>query len=109
MKRHDPHEIAAKLGHAEDMIKSGMSQKDVCKSLDISVMTFHRWRKLAASSDFQVPAPRDTARSSLGEDETSHPNEIEALKLENDRLRRIVSDLLLEKMKIQEALEKPGK
>jgi putative transposase len=109
MKRHDLHEISTKLRKAEDMIKGGMSQKDVCKSLDISVMTFHRWRKLAASADFQTPAPREPARLPLAEESASYVSEIEDLKLENERLRRIVSDLLLEKMKVQEALEKARK
>jgi putative transposase len=104
MKRHDSQEISTKLRLADDMMKDGRSQKDACKSLGISVMTFHRWRKLATLAD--------TFPLASGEGETTvangieHSSQIDYLKLENHRLRRIVSDLLLEKMKVQEALDR---
>jgi transposase-like protein len=107
MKRHDLSEISVKLRHAEEMIKGGMSQKDACKSLGISVMTFHRWRKLGSSAEFQAQNFRETPRAQ--EEGMAHASQVEALKLENDRLRRIVSDLLLEKMKVQEALDRTKK
>lgn len=97
------------LRHADDMMKGGKSQKEACKALGISVMTFHRWRKLAASSDAShepsPAAPEDAAHATGPE----HFGQIDDLKLENQRLRRIVSDLLLEKMKVQEALDKAKK
>ena len=92
------------LRQAEDMMKGGKSQKDACKLLGISVMTFHRWRKLAASVDADQAPEQLTPDASLNGSGSS--SQIEELKLENLRLRRIVSDLLLEKMKVQEALEK---
>ena len=72
-------------------------------------MTLHRWRKLSRSEDFS-----EQEKSSDGAIETALVQETDAtqidqLKLENGRLRRIVSDLLLEKMKIQEALDKVKK
>jgi putative transposase len=104
MKRHDFQEISTKLRLADDLMKDGKSQKDACKSLGISVMTFHRWRKKAR--------PADAFPRLSGETETlvangiEHSSQIDDLKLENYRLRRIVSDLLLEKTKIQEALDR---
>jgi hypothetical protein len=105
MKRHDFQEVSTMLRQAEDMIKSGKSQKDVCKSLGISVMTFHRWRKLATSAEDLSYVPHQTPGTAAANG-AGHSKQIDELELENHRLRRIVSDLLLEKMKVQEALEK---
>ena len=44
-KRHSPAEIAAKLAQAEQLIAQGRRQQEVARSLGVSVMTFHRWRK----------------------------------------------------------------
>jgi len=110
MKRHDSEEISAMLRLADDMVKDGKSQKEACKALGISVMTFHRWRKLELGDSH-------LRRESLSEPHEQEPVradperliQIDALRLENERLRRIVSDLLLEKMKVQEALDKTRK
>jgi putative transposase len=109
MKKHDPREISAMLLRYEDLTSRGQSQKSVCSELGISVMTLHRWRKLSRAEDFS-----EQEKSSDGAIETALVQETDAtqidqLKLENGRLRRIVSDLLLEKMKIQEALDKVKK
>ena len=80
-----------------------------CNELGISVMTLHRWRKHFRSGDFvdsQKPSGSEIPTASVPEADGS---QIDQLKLENGRLRRIVSDLLLEKMKIQEALDKVKK
>jgi putative transposase len=96
---------------ADDMMRDGKSQKDACKSLGISVMTLHRWRKHAppvAASAFDERQDLRHQDSALSSDpsEVSHRAQVEDLVLENQRLRRIVSDLLLEKVKVQEALDK---
>jgi hypothetical protein len=106
MKRHDIQEITSMLRRADDMIAEGKSQKDACSSLGISVMTFHRWRKLAAVAE--SPARIVPEEQDHGSD-AENRSQIEDLKLENQRLRRIVGDLLLEKMKVQEALDKTKK
>jgi putative transposase len=106
MKKHDPEEISTILLRYEDLTSRGQSQKAVCNELGISVMTLHRWRKLARSEDFVEP-PKPPRRSiDNGVDHEDDTSQIDQLKIENGRLRRIVSDLLLEKMKIQEALDK---
>ena len=111
MKRHDSEEISAKLRLAEDMVRGGSSQKDACKTLGISVMTYHRWRKQESgerevhSNDVDASGQRQPSGS--GSDDRL--SQIDALRLENERLRRIVSDLLLEKMKVQEVLDKTRK
>ena len=109
MKKHDLREISAMLLRYDDLTSRGQSQKSVCNELGISVMTLHRWRKHFRSEDFV-----ESQKASNGEIATAlvpeaDGNQIDQLKLENGRLRRIVSDLLLEKMKIQEALDKVKK
>jgi putative transposase len=105
MKRHDPQEITTILRLADDMMRDGKSQKDVCQSLGISVMTFHRWRKVADSTDLRLEPIEGQDHAP----DTRHHSQIDDLRLENQRLRRIVSDLLLEKVKVQEALDKVRK
>ena len=46
MKKHSPEEIRAKLGRAKELAERGLSQAEICSALGVSVMTFHRWRKL---------------------------------------------------------------
>ena len=51
MKRHSAEEIATKLRQAEELMARGQSQAQACKALGVSVMTFHRWRKLHLTVD----------------------------------------------------------
>ena len=99
MKRHSVEEIRAKLRQAQELEHRGQSQGQICKTLGISVMTFHRWRKEAAQPQ------SDT--SAVGEDNLAPgfptQDQIEALRIENGRLRRIVTDLMLEKARLEEA------
>lgn len=102
MKRHSRAEIDAALGQAHEMTRRGQSQTAICKALGISVMTLHRWRK-----------EYDGAAISVGKESVPALNEnevqIEGLRLENQRLRKIVTDLLLEKAKMEEVFAKKPK
>src|SRR4051812_26355675 len=109
MRHHSAHEISAKLRQAEQMLAHGQSQAQVCKTLGVSVMTFHRWRKLDLGTSDVRHLPEASATTPTDEVDAAGVSEhekrlVDELKLENDRLRRIVTDLLLEKMKIQEEL-----
>jgi hypothetical protein len=99
-KKHSKAEIAAKLAQAEDMAAHGMLQSEIARALDVSVMTLHRWRKLPPEAS-PATAPVDQAVQS--EDELDREMRIADLQLENSRLRRLVTDLLLEKMRLEEA------
>ena len=106
MKKHSNEEILLKLGRADELARAGNSQVDVCKALGVSVMTLHRWRKLPLRRP-EVIVSHGRAGDSQAltnpptMDETRHI--LEELKLENQRLRKIVTDLLLEKMRLEEA------
>ncbi|MBR0750773.1 helix-turn-helix domain-containing protein [Bradyrhizobium jicamae] len=113
MRRHSADEIASKVKQAEELMARGQSQAQACKVLGVSVMTFHRWRKQEAARGVH-PAPAadglvevDGSGATATDPDRSRMDE---LRLENERLRRIVTDLLLEKMKIEEklALESGG-
>lgn len=99
--RHSEPEIATKLGIADDMAAQGMLHGDIAKSLGISLMTYHRWRK-ARTSNRAAPLPaREAERAELLEREQSRIRDLQA---ENSRLRNLVADLLLEKVKLTEHL-----
>jgi hypothetical protein len=99
--KHSKAEIAAKLAQAGDLATQGKLQSEIARTLGVSVMTLHRWRKMS-------PAPR-AAAVGLNEpgqlDQARPASRIAELQLENSRLRRLVTDLLLEKMKLEEAFQ----
>jgi putative transposase len=103
-KRHTLEEIAGKLRQADDMLAHGKLHGEVARALGVSVMTYHRWRK-ARTAQSQVRAPKAAeppARAGAGKDDDAR---ISALQLENSRLRRLVTDLLLEKVRLEETLQ----
>lgn len=103
--RHTEAEIAAKLVTASEMAAQGILHRDIAKSLGISLMTYQRWRKAQQASGGSLPqASLDRGRTaaSISREEVS---QISELKIENMRLRRLVADLLLEKLELQESLQ----
>jgi putative transposase len=107
MKRHSVEEIESKLRRAEQLLANGQSQAQACKELGVSVMTYHRWRKLHPARDGRnllvaevgLPIGEPVGESDLGDQKR-----IDELRIENERLRRIVTDLLLEKAKVEERI-----
>jgi putative transposase len=98
-KRHSAAEIAAKLDEADTLSAQGRNQSEIAKALGISVMTFHRWRKERATASRSKTAIGVTSADSA---EPAHSSRISELQLENSRLRRLVTDLLLEKMRLED-------
>jgi putative transposase len=85
VKRHSRVEVATKLAQANDLARQGKLQSEIARTLGVSVMTLHRWRK---------------------EDEPNRNDDrIAELQLEISRLRRLVADLLL--VKLEEAAQTP--
>ena len=89
-KRHSGAEIATKLAQANDLARRGRLQSEIARTLGVSVMTLHRWRKTSHGPQ---------AAPGVGE-----PNEargrgdrIAELQLENSQ-RELVTDLLLGKI-----------
>jgi putative transposase len=99
-KRHSAAEIVAKLLEADALAAKGQTQAELAKVLGVSVMTIHRWRKMREQDH-----PRSRANGALGQPVVGGTNSdvgslsrIAQLQLENARLRKIVIDLLLEKI-----------
>jgi IS30 family transposase len=102
-KRHSADEIAAKLAQARELAAQGMPQGEIARTLGVSIMTLHRWRNSPAAriqATNVVPEPAN--RTAAGHDRA---NRIGELQIENSRLRRLVTDLLLEKIKFEEAAQ----
>jgi hypothetical protein len=107
-KKHSKAEIAAKLTQADELSREGKLQSEIARALGVSVMTLHRWRK-APSNATREPAStgvhQDANAAGLDHDQKKR---IADLQVENARLRKLVTDLLLEKMKLEEAAQSPS-
>jgi putative transposase len=101
--RHTKSEIAAKLQIAGEMATQGKLHGTIAKSLGISVMTYHRWRKAHGTLIHPTQLVDDAECTDIPI-EREQMSQIRDLQLENLRLRRLVTDLLLEKVKLEEGL-----
>jgi putative transposase len=96
-RRHSRAEIATKLAQANGLATRGKLQSDIARTLGVSVMTLHRWRKAAAQPAHETGEPGQTRGGG---------DRIAELQLENSRLRRLATDLLLEKIKLEERAQR---
>ena len=94
-KRHSKVEIASKLAQAHDLATQG-------KTLGVSVITLHRWRKAPPGPQSEFVAIQEAGQPDR---RRGGGDRIAELQLENSRLRRLVTDLLLEKIKLEEAVQ----
>jgi len=84
-KRHKPEEIVTKLRQVEVLVGQGMARIDGIREIGVVEQTYYRWRKLYGG---------------MGRDQVK---ELKRLQKENERLRRAVSDLTLDKLILAEA------
>ena len=101
-RKHSRFEIATKLARANELATRGKLQSEIARTLGVSVMTLHRWRKAPPGPQ---PAFVATPEASEPDRPRSGAHRIAELQLENSRLRRLVTDLLLEKIKLEEAVQ----
>jgi len=85
-KRHKPEEIVAKLRQVDVVTAQGTSLAEAIRSIGVSEVTYHRWR------------------NEFGGLKLDQVKRLKALELENDRPRKAVSDLTLDKLILAEAL-----
>jgi putative transposase len=102
-KRHTDAEIAAKLDQANTLAAQGRTQSEIADTLGISVMTFHRWRKAHPQRSAQATIYPSATSQNLAAG--GRRNQVTTLETENARLRKLVADLLLEKMRLEEELQ----
>ena len=77
-KRHKPEEIVSKLRQVDVLVGQGQARIDAIRQMQIAEQTYYRWRKQYGG---------------MGADQLK----------ENERLRRAVSDLTLDKLILAEA------
>jgi len=96
-KKHSRAEIATKLTQANELVTQGKLQSEIARILGVSVMTLHRWRKAPPG-----PQPALVATPEAREPDRTRgaDGRIAELQIENSLLRRLVTDLLLEKVKL---------
>jgi len=83
-KRHTPNQVIRKLREAERMLGEGKTTAEVAKALEVSEVTFHRWR------------------NQYGGIEGRGRETVEGLEKENVLLKRLVADKELEILAHQE-------
>ena len=84
-KRLKPEEIVSKLRQVEVLMGQGMPRLDAIRQIGVVEQTYYRWRKQYGG---------------MGVDQLK---ELKRLQKENERLRRAVSDLTLDKLILSEA------
>jgi|TARA_Y100000310_G_C20573820_1_gene759440 transposase len=85
IKRHKPEDIVTKLRQVDVLVGQGVSRIDAIREISITEQTYYRWRKQYGG---------------MGTDQLK---ELKRLQKENERLRRAVSDLTLDKLILTEA------
>lgn len=88
MHKHTPDQIISKLRAADIDLASGMTIGQVCQKLAISENTFHRWRQ------------------QYGGIKADDAKRLKELEVENERLKRLVAQLALDKQMLQEIAQK---
>ena len=86
-KRHTAEQIIRKLREAETMLATGKSVGDVIQSLGVSEQTYYRWKQ------------------QYGGMKAEEAKRLKELEVENDRLKKLVADLTLDKEILKEAME----
>jgi len=83
-RRHTPEQVIRKLREAERLIAEGKEIPEVCKALEVSEQTFHRWR------------------NQYGGMKADDAKRLRELERENASLKRIVADKELENVALKE-------
>jgi putative transposase len=84
-KRHKPEEIVAKLRQVDVLVSQGQSVAEAIRSIGVTEVTSSRWRQeYGGLKSDQVRRMKDR-------------------EIENQRLRKAIADLTLDKLILQEA------
>jgi putative transposase len=83
-RRHTPEQVVRKLREADRLLGEGESTEAVCRSLEVSEQTYHRWR------------------NQFGGMKADDAKRLRELERENATLKRIVADKELEVVALKE-------
>ena len=84
-KKHQPEEIVAKLRQVDVLLSPGRSVSEAIRTISVTPFTSYRWRR------------------EFGGLKSGQVKRLKDLEKENERLRKAVSDLTLEKRILKEA------
>ena len=85
-KTYKPEEIVAKLRQVDVLHSQGITMAEAVRKIGVTEVTYYRWRK------------------EYGGLKTDQLKRLKELQKENERLRRAVSDLTLDKLILAEAV-----
>ena len=89
-RRHTPEQIIRKLAEGDKLLAEGKSIDEVCRHLEITESTWHRWR------------------NQFGGMKAEDAKELKELQRENQRLKKIVADQALDIEMLKELNQKNG-
>ena len=84
-KRHKPEEIVSKLRQVDVLVSQGQTVADAIRTIGVTEVTYYRWRQ------------------EYGGLKSDQVRRMEELETENQRLRKAIADLTLDKLILQEA------
>ena len=83
--RHKPEDVIAKLRQVDVLVSQGQSLGGAIRAIGVTEVTDSRWRK------------------EYGGLKSDHVRRMKNLETENARLRKVIADLMLDKLILQEA------
>ena len=86
-KRHKPEQIVKKLRDADALLSGGATIAEVCRRLEVSEASYHRWRRQYSGVEVQAL------------------KRLKALEQENTRLKKIVADQAVDLSILKEVAE----
>ena len=84
-KRHKPEDVIAKLRQVDVLVGQGQSVAEAIRSIGVTEVTYYCWRK------------------EYGGPKSDQVRRMKDLEVENQRLRKAIADLTLDKLILQEA------
>ena len=84
-KRHKPEDVVAKLRQADVLISQGQSVAEAIRAIGVTEVTYYRWRK------------------EFGGLKSDQMRRMKEMEVENQRVRKAIADLTLDKLILQEA------
>jgi transposase-like protein len=86
-RRHTPDQIVRKLTEADKLLGQGKTIEEVCRHLEVTESTFHRWR------------------NQYGGMKGTDAKRLKNLESENARLKKLLAEAELEKSMLRELAE----
>ena len=86
-RRHTPDQIVRKLTEADKLLATGKSIEEVCRHLEVTESTFHRWR------------------NQYGGMKANDAKRLKQLEAENARLKKLLAEAELDKSMLKELAE----